>query len=102
MNTTNAQQTKGPWQIYGWPNPPQPPCATISVKPDNDTTVEHLCHLGQRDSEHWQANARLLASAPEMFAALKDILGSLGGQPGVMHVPCIHQGRNAIAKAEGA
>jgi hypothetical protein len=45
------------------------------------------------------SNARLIAAAPDLLAALIDILGDLGGRPGVMHLPSIHAGRDAIAKA---
>jgi len=58
--------------------------------------------LGNRGaiSQHGEANARLIASAPEIYAALKDLVYQVQGpdQPAWL---CLKDARAAIAKAEG-
>lgn len=45
------------------------------------------------------ANARLIAAAPDLLAALRDMLNNFGGNDN--ETPFIVQARAAIAKAEG-
>jgi len=55
-------------------------------------------HIKSAERSHY---GKLFEAAPEMLAALKELLGDLGARPGVMHLPSIHAARDAVAKAEG-
>lgn len=68
-----GQHTKGPWVINVDPRYPSEPCIDAVI----DGTVWHvaLCHnaAGPEDGCA-EANARLIAAAPELLASLKDAL----------------------------
>lgn len=88
-----SNHTPGPWIIGTDPRYPSEPCIDAVV----DGVVWHiaLCHMGLGpDDTSADANARLIASAPELYAALKDALPSLRGER-------YEIARAAIEKAEG-
>lgn len=105
MNTqTHAepQATAGPWFDY--------PHSTdqIMVVGDGNDAVAHICLSGRHAVD--VANARLIASAPELLAALKraignhEIRGDIAdrlGFPKPIGETWVSQARAAIAKAEG-
>jgi hypothetical protein len=68
-----SSHTPGPWIIGTDPRYPSEPCIDAVV----DGVVWHiaLCHvgLGPEDTSA-EANARLIACAPELYAALKETL----------------------------
>src|SRR5688500_20325375 len=68
-----GQHTQGPWIIGVEPHYPSEPCIDAVI----DGVVWHiaLCHnaVGPDDSCA-EANARLIAAAPELLASLKDAL----------------------------
>lgn len=68
--------TPGPWIIGTDPRYPSEPCVDAVV----DGVVWHiaLCHMGLGpDDSSADANARLIACAPELYAALKEALPAL-------------------------
>src|ERR1044072_1771780 len=73
-----GSHTPGPWIIGTDPRYPSEPCIDAVV----DGVVWHiaLCHMGLGpDDSSAEANARLIACAPELYAALKKALPSLRG-----------------------
>lgn len=68
-----GQHTQGPWIVSVDPRYPNEPCIDAVI----DGVVWHvaLCHnaVGPDDASA-EANARLIAAAPELLAALKDAL----------------------------
>jgi hypothetical protein len=74
-----SNHTPGPWIIGTDPRYPSEPCIDAVV----DGVVWHiaLCHMGLGpDDTSAEANARLIAAAPELYAALKEALPSLRGE----------------------
>lgn len=68
-----GQHTQGPWIISIDPRYPSEPCIDAVV----DGVVWHvaLCHNAAGPDEGCaEANARLIAAAPELFATLKEAL----------------------------
>ena len=64
--------------------------ASVRVPVDVDT------HEALIPATEWQANARLIAAAPEMLEALEDLTVAAPNDP------CWQRARAAIAKARGA
>ena len=88
-----SNHTPGPWIIGTDPRYPSEPCVDAVV----DGVIWHvaLCHMGLGpDDSSAEANARLIACAPELYAALKEALPSLQGE-------CYKAALAAIEKAEG-
>ncbi len=74
-----SNHTPGPWIIGTDPRYPSEPCIDAVV----DGVVWHiaLCHMGLGpDDSSAEANARLIACAPELYAALKKALPTLRGE----------------------
>jgi hypothetical protein len=74
-----SSHTPGPWIIGTDPRYPSEPCVDAVV----DGVVWHiaLCHMGLGpDDSSAEANARLIACAPELYAALRKALPSLRGE----------------------
>ena len=87
----SAQHTPGPWH----------------VDPENPTWVddENECCMattGYGDDEGDRANARLIAAAPDMLAALRQVVDETAGGMVPPSTDAIDTARAAIAKAEGA
>ena len=105
MSTTTKQTapTKGPWtythqladegdkqtEIYGKSKHLAEP---VCIIPHDDIT--------EKGYEEVKANARLIASAPDLLAVLKEILGWDTATAG-MHPTMYARAAQAIAKAEG-
>ncbi len=69
----------------------------------SDYGVVHISD-GVGQSEQREANARLIASAPELLEALQDCVESLSrldDKDDAYRVACLKQAREAIAKAGG-
>jgi hypothetical protein len=68
--------TPGPWKIFdGWGASRDRPVVVDSI-PDIDgkCVANCICHVAS-SNDNAEANARLIAAAPEMLEALEDILG---------------------------
>ena len=81
-----AGHTPGPWTVHGqW---------QASVRMPNGEGF-HVCSDPRHASDESKANARLIAAAPDMLAALEEIMDSGCDCDG-----CIMAG-NVVAKARG-
>ena len=83
-----SKYTKGPWAVYV--NAP----SDIVIRKMSKDGYE-LCSIASVSSGH--ANARLIATAPELLEALKVLVENGGIGPEQM----FHDARAAIAKATG-
>ena len=97
MNT-NAKHTPGPWENHKWN------CEEhqISAKGGTIALVSHS-HSLVSEAEA-DANARLIAAAPDMLEALRACLGDLSDivrAEGGDESPAMIQARAAILQAEG-
>jgi hypothetical protein len=96
-----SERTPGPWRL-SWPND----CLVVG---DDGEEVAETCGDYARHYERMEANARLIAAAPEMLEALKAIASGLENtrsQPGewrtlIMKKDAWHIAIDAIARAEG-
>ena len=92
----STNHTPGPWATIGQHE--------VVVCAKLDGFVAPICSAvevgGRRTHEEAKANARLIAAAPELFAALKDLLNyeNLGAYD---RADVRKQARAAIAKAGG-
>lgn len=95
------EHTKGPWTSQGW----VPTWAYIPVFNANHRMVCALYPevLHGHTHERVAANARLIAAAPDLLAALKALRDECSGapRPSVL-VGLLTDAAKAIAKAEGA
>jgi hypothetical protein len=104
-----SEFTKGPWKAEFEENGGYD-CMTDAFKitaADETIAVIDQMHYGQATSDglinkQAQANAALIAAAPEMYEALKQLLKSNYGQPSgvIIHVPALNIARAALSKAE--
>ncbi|HKS54713.1 MAG TPA: hypothetical protein VJS12_05485 [Steroidobacteraceae bacterium] len=103
-----SSHTPGPWIVGTDPRYPSEPCVDAVV----DGVVWHiaLCHMGLGpDDSSSEANARLIACAPELYAALKEALPGLRGERHAAALAAIEKAegvrpltrRNGIAKNHG-
>ena len=94
MSTDKASHTKGPWIAVGhWVEHPDDSTPDIcNCDPDS------MGQEGRSDKEIC-ANARLIAAAPDMLAALRD-LERVAGIASSFDDPARVAARAAIAKAE--
>lgn len=81
--------TPGPWHVVKIPGE-----SRLRVHAET-YDVADICHAGGADD----ANARLIAAAPDMLAACKDFLEAC--HKGKDLKPAMAQARKAIEKAEG-
>jgi hypothetical protein len=65
--------TPGPWQVSDGPDIDGDPYETVFAK---DRPV--IAHVGEWDGEG-ESNARLIAAAPDLLEALRDLLDQLRG-----------------------
>lgn len=89
MDTKQRTHTPEPWRIGDAQN-------TIFGPPNGKTSPQTIAHLGVIDHE---ANGRLIAAAPELLAALKE-LGEARPYSVRWDNAMLHAGR-AMAQAEG-
>jgi hypothetical protein len=78
-----TEHTKGPWHITSW--------GSVDAK---DRQIALVQNGGVID----MGNARLIAAAPDLLAALVE-LASVGAEAWGDNRPCIREARAAIAKA---
>ena len=96
---TTASHTPGPWTLSPWTA-----SSDIAIHGYNDGQRQWIGDVvGDTDSEHAtdanrDANARLIAAAPDMLEALKGLMPMW--QSGIDE-PWVKAARDAIAKATG-
>lgn len=96
-----AKHTPGPWFIFGNGH------CVGGANTDPTTVAEHptagiaMCGMARRDPAECEANARLVAAAPCLLQALRDVLS------GAVHYQlhedeqCVLDARAAILRATG-
>ena len=93
--------TQGPWRVLDFSTGSRGFIAVVGPSP----VAEHICDvfpfgnrpgLMKRELEQHLANARLISAAPELLAALKDIVRE--GAPGAAELKAAGA---AMAKAQG-
>ena len=107
MNTHT--HTPGPWRIETWTYQNAREVITIQTDKDAVATVCNLWRDGNDSTIEGVANARLIAAAPEMLAALESI--AVGLSPASVELQmetladlcrvCREIAENALAKANG-
>ena len=82
-----AKHTQGPWRLYGY-----------DVGTAQDETLAVVCAM---DGDTDEANARLIAAAPDLLAALEDIVQASDANDGNSLMHAIQAAQTIIAKARG-
>lgn len=93
MNET--KHTPGPWTIE------IPDKRSTDVKVCGPIGSGFVAYLAPHDLEVVQANAHLIAAAPEMLETLKALCGTADSVMGAIDWPEYRQARTAITKAIG-
>lgn len=88
--TASSAHTPGPWEVAS---------AFIGPLHIRNQDGATLAHVGHEDFDTCAANARLIAAAPDLLAALQMMLDQHGG---LEVSPTAKAARAAIAKATGA
>lgn len=98
MEAEKIAHTPGKWKFV--PNEQQP--MLREIQSDRGIGICHVYHLR---NQNWEANARLIAAAPELLQTLKDIQHNAevmcNAEPNPVWIAVDDQCRAAIAKAEG-
>lgn len=95
--------TSGPWEIGRHATPESFPQFGIYAANGNGRDLAHVVSHGTADSAETQANARLMAAAPEMLEALRNVAEIMSGadyshvKADMARAIC----RRAISAAEG-
>ena len=92
----NAQHTRGPWRVDRLDHNGQSVVMNDNIE---IATCWHHC-VGSIEQE-MHANARLIAAAPDMLAALRQVVDETAGGMVPPSTDAIDAARVAIAKAEG-
>jgi len=99
--SATARHTPGPWRVTGGPTPRGNAAGVCSVDGLHVTDV----HGYGTSIETDHANARLIAAAPDLLAALENVSAKLERLCGVSYPDAIaldlSQARAAIARAKG-
>jgi hypothetical protein len=98
---TGAEPTPGPWEVNH-----DGPCPSVHAKDSSDSIAAVLLSADPSSDRDVEANARLIAAAPDMLKALKlckhqiqEIASQAGHDPGIYKAYTMVE--DAIAKAEG-
>lgn len=84
--------TPGPWKIAQWEQ-------TTSIKANDGVGDVYICNLTQGQGDEGRANARLIASAPELLTALESLIEfAHAALSGTVHADTL-QNYEAIARA---
>ncbi len=71
-----AQHTPGPWHVETWDYPNATPRRSVPTVQTATDAITQLCELwppDEREAER-DANARLIAAAPELLQTLRDLV----------------------------
>jgi len=105
--------TPGPWEIQAIPQPRQRRGFEYVIRDKRNCALAEVGHIDAiTDGAEGEANALLIASAPDLLAALKAITGRLLSATSMLNslgcptyyadaLPILLQARAAIAKATG-
>jgi len=95
-----TQHTPGPWEIDGFY---QGAFEVIAPKASVTRGRLVICSRGQHElrEREFQANARLIAAAPDLLEALKEFVGAVDAGTTFADSSVVDVARAAIAKARG-
>lgn len=98
--------TPGPWGYGSTGNICSVYPVTAKGTPLNRGDTEDVCQISKMTEYDWKANARLIAAAPDLLAALVEVTDRFEAAPGAVYATdsdrlVIKQARAAMAKAEG-
>jgi hypothetical protein len=103
----SAGFTPGPWTFAEDAHPYSPPAKVIAL-PDGTVIAEALGNDGDWPESEAEvtANARLIASAPELYEALLQLASALGAMPMrpeqiLTLLPLLKDAKAAVRKARG-
>lgn len=96
-----SKHTEGPWEADGFDVWATKPMRFTSKSAGTPLIATAARHLDFENPFPYLANARLIAAAPEMLAALERTLNWLSSYPGGNAEGTYQQARAAIAKATG-
>ncbi len=82
-----AKHTQGPWRVFGY---------DIGTSPDETLAV--VCAMDDNTDD---ANACLIAAAPDLLEALEDIVQASDANDGDSLMNAIQAAQTIIAKAKG-
>ena len=91
--TDQPKWTPGPWRVLN------DEAIKVASSDGSLATVTHIHLRGRRDTSEVEANAHLIAAAPDLYAALDGLLGLLDA--GSLYEPQAYAARTALAKARG-
>ena len=97
VSAETAQHTPGPWSVGG---PMATPAGTVSIDSPHGSSVAFVT---VDDLDGSEGNVHLIAAAPDLLAALKEIMGvwrgTMSNAQTLVEIRAIV--KSAIAKAEG-
>jgi hypothetical protein len=91
---TETKHTPGPWKAEGWEN--------LVVNSADGHTMTLAAGGNWADLAELKANARLIAAAPDLLAALVAMLNRYGDKSAFPMCDASISARAAIAKAKGS
>lgn len=102
---SQSEHTPGPWHVgaqndisFVIDKPPRP--SNDDINPDHDVTVIAKVYQVAGGYDEEAANARLLAAAPDLLQACRELINYELGMRGGLSV-CVRMAQAAIARAEG-
>jgi hypothetical protein len=99
MNIDTHTHTQGPWQIQFWNDSSRPSRRDTPVITTGKDAIGELFNLWDEDGEDREAerlvNARLIAAAPEMLAALQSLTHPMASDEDLQNALAV------IAKVKG-
>lgn len=102
MNTNKTQShTPGPWTRITCHYRDYRTVIEIDQQTETDSRTIATLETSSTPDPVMQANARLIAAAPDLLSELKNIVASNMGHPGGVTVSALDPARATIAKAEG-
>jgi hypothetical protein len=73
--------TPGPWFVFGNGHCVGGPFSGVGGEPGQATAGVAMCGMRLRTEEECEANARLIAAAPELLAVVNDLVSWFGDMP---------------------
>jgi len=102
-NNRNTKHTPGPWKVESHPNRQFPTCLEMEIWNQNTHVATIQGHHEYKDDVNNEANARLIAAAPELLEALLRVQGNnkLMNALNSQDRETLEKIQSAIAKATG-
>ena len=101
-----SKHTPGPWFLSANIPTSRSPFRAFGIHAQTSTgmrrNIVNWGGLSSASTPESQANARLIAAAPDLLAALQEFVGAVGAGAKFADVSVVDYARTAIAKAKGA